>query len=418
MALDFITPSVLPRLIYIADLEVYPSYAGAIQMLRLLSCYPPERLMLVYPGADQRRGIPLAGHATPPSVWWAKYFNARGGRHLLLIMNLLSWCWWKVRGGPPGWILSATRNFEPEAVVTVGLGGAWALADAFARHHRLPLHVFIHDDRHYCSCFPPFSHAWIERKFGRILQRAASAMVASPRMAQIYRERFNVASTVIYPSHDYQPDELPSTTFSAVRPITRLVYAGSIWGRAQWILFDRLATELSSRGCALAVYSTNHPPAHLKLQMEIRPAVPAHDLGATLRREADVLLQFTPFEPGSAGAVSTLFPSKLADYSTTGLPILMVGPDWSSTAWLAREYPDAFAFVLSDDPRIIAETFCVLAAQPDRARTLATNFHALARKLFSLEANFQRFRQCLTSAQPSAVPRSSGMSSGERIASG
>jgi hypothetical protein len=406
-AIAFIQPasSVLPRLIYIADLEVFPSYAGALQIYRLLEPYPREHLLLVYPGANDRQGLSGARHLEPPVAWWARYAERRGGKHLLLLMNWLTWAWWKTRGRPPGWLLEAATAFKPEAVLTVGLGGAWVLADDLAQHLGLPLHVIVHDDRHYCSAFPAGSHAWIERRFGRVLARAASVLPVSQPMNAVFRQRFRVAGEVINPTRDRQLDALPPPSFQLNRPL-RLVYAGSIWTDSTLDLLDGLGRELRQHGGSLSLYLTNPPPpARAGWHFDLHPSLPPAELVTVLRTGGGVLLQIASFEADARETVATLFPSKLVDYSATGLPVFMVGPDYSSTAWLARQYPEAFAFVGSNDPAVIAKAFLAFASQPSRLEACARNFWSLGRDLFSQSGNFARFSRCLDRKTSSGTDR-------------
>ena len=383
-----------PRLLYLADLEVYPSYAGAIQMYRLLELYPADRLMLIYPGADKRQGLPAARHVCPPSVWWARFISRRGGRHLLLAMNSLSWLRWLIQRRPPRWLRREIEAFQPEAVVTVALAGSWILADQLARHQRIPLHVIVHDDLHYRAVYPFFSHGWIDRLFRAALSRAASVTVASEPMRESFLQRFGINSEVIYPTRGRDMQELPPPAIRQPRP-WRLVYAGSLWDNSSWEVLDQLAVELRRHGGELIIYSNQAVPAGLNPSFTLRPAVTADVLATRLQEEADVLLQFASFHPSAAVQTASLFPSKLVDYSTTGLPVFMFGPDYSSTTWLARRYPEAFTIVASQHPAVVARAFLALVDDSSRLRHTAQCFAELGRHLFSQTSNHARFLRSL-----------------------
>jgi hypothetical protein len=70
-----------------------------------------------------------------------------------------------------------------------------------------------------------------------------------------------------------------------------------------------------------------------------------------LRREADVLVVPMSFHPDDRSNIEVAFPSKLADYTATGLPILIWGPPYSSAARWAVENDGVAALVqeASDD---------------------------------------------------------------------
>jgi hypothetical protein len=68
-------------------------------------------------------------------------------------------------------------------------------------------------------------------------------------------------------------------------------------------------------------------------------------MAARLREEADVLLVPMSFHPDDRANIEVAFPSKLADYTATGLPILIWGPPYCSVVRWALDIGDVAAVV-------------------------------------------------------------------------
>src|SRR5438034_187450 len=131
----------LPHLLYLADVPVESTYAGMVQLYRLLQTYPPDRILVME--GDIHRSRP---ERRLPGV---SYKTLHVGSKRLLMTRLSKWySLWL-------WFGSASRareaenlldTFKPEAVITVAHGFLWMTAAHFASRNKLPLHLFVHDD--------------------------------------------------------------------------------------------------------------------------------------------------------------------------------------------------------------------------------------------------------------------------------
>jgi len=83
-------------------------------------------------------------------------------------------------------------------------------------------------------------------------------------------------------------------------------------------------------------------------------------MGEKVARTADALIITASFEERNRRDVSTLFPSKMADYTAIGLPILIWGPVYSSAARWAMENPGAAVLVTSNEADALREAFLKL----------------------------------------------------------
>jgi hypothetical protein len=77
---------------------------------------------------------------------------------------------------------------------------------------------------------------------------------------------------------------------------------------------------------------------------------PAHEMAERVAASAHLLYLPASFHERERVDVSTLFPSKLADYTAVGLPVLVWGPAYSSAARWPADNPGATELVTDPDP--------------------------------------------------------------------
>jgi hypothetical protein len=70
--------------------------------------------------------------------------------------------------------------------------------------------------------------------------------------------------------------------------------------------------------------------------VHLQPFVAEERLAQHLATEADALVVALDFSPGNKTQMATLFSSKLAEYTRTGLPIIVIGPSYAETVRWAR----------------------------------------------------------------------------------
>ncbi len=121
----------------------------------------------------------------------------------------------------------------------------------------------------------------------------------------------------------------------------------------------------------------------------------AEELGRRVSDTADALFLPTSFARGEATDVATLFPSKLAEYTAIGLPILAWTPPYSSAArWLAGHL-GAAELVTDPDPTALLEPLRRLTDPAHAARVAAAGVSAGVRE-FSPDNVRGRFLAALT----------------------
>ena len=394
----------LPRLLVISDISVERTGGGALVLYRLLNRYPPDNLLVV--------SLPNGNWQEPiERVAGAEYLNFRYTIPRA-IWNRLNPFWpivmaWyiRLRGGQ---LADRVRSFRPEAVLTVSHKYMWFLADAVAARLGIPLHLVLHDDWP-CSqtvCQPDWVKPSVRRVcevlIGRMYRRAQTRLCVSPGMAERYAARHRTSFQVLYPSRG---NDSPAP-MARVRPgpwprRPVVAYAGMI--HEDWTA-DRLramAAVLAPMGGLLDLY-VPYPEEKLAqwglnlANVRLVGFFPAAEMGDRVAASSDMLFLPASFDPRERVNVSTLFPSKLADYTAVGLPVLVWGPGYSSAARWAADNPGATALVTDPNPGALRDAVERLATDPDYASRVAADGIAAGRRDFDADSVFARFLDAIT----------------------
>jgi glycosyltransferase involved in cell wall biosynthesis len=124
----------------------------------------------------------------------------------------------------------------------------------------------------------------------------------------------------------------------------------------------------------------------------------SNELIKRLRSEADVMVVVMSFSANDRMHMQISFPSKLTDSTATGLPTLVIGPDYCSAVRWTTENPGAAEIVATEDEAPLQAAINRLINNPAYRRQLAaraidvgrTYFsHETARATFHCALNFQ-----------------------------
>jgi glycosyltransferase involved in cell wall biosynthesis len=313
-------------------------------------------------------------------------------------------------------VADAVRDFRPDAVLTVPHQFLWSAAADAAGELGVPLHLIVHDDWPSLITFRrsgPIADLarWSCRaRLGRVYRRAAARLCVSPGMEEQYRDYFGVRGTVLYPSRG---DDSPSPRVRVRReaggpPI--VAFCGMIHHDGTAALVRELAAILDQLGGRLDLY-TSLGKSDLAERALSSPAVrlrgflPAEELGERIGESAHALFLPTSFEPRERTDVATLFPSKLADYTAIGLPVLIWAPADSSASRWARENPGATFCVTDRDSSPVRSAVMKLASDPSFAAKIAEMGIAAGNRSFDLAQARRIFREAIR--RPGACPMES-----------
>lgn len=389
--------SELPRLAYVGEVPVECSLHSSGLLYRLLQDYPADKLLIIetWPAIShppQR----LPGVAYRQFALWPKRGRSRL-RHLAATWLALS------AAASAGRLRRTLGGFAPEAVLTVAQGYSWLSASELAEDAGLPLHLIVHD--HWLSLLDvyPGIKPRLDRRFGRLYRRAASRLCVSPFMEEEYRGNYGAAGQVLYPS---RPKDCPSLdgvprTYSKNSGPLVGAYAGRILIAGYARLVADLGKCLEQRGGSLLLYGP-HSDDDLRVwgldRRNVFPqgVVSPAELIASLRERADFV--FVPMAFDADGRDYNMrmgFPSKLVDYTATGLPLLIWGPEDCSAARWARLHSPVAEVVASQETEEIDAALARLE-EPGHRERLGQASLKLGERLFGYSGCLQTLFRALT----------------------
>ena len=326
------------RLLYLGDVPVELTYHGSALIYRLLQNYPPDALLIA--------GLDIESSGVDRRLPKVRYeeFHDKSKRLLRTRLHRLAATWLALTAAQQGKVSDALGSFRPQAVLTVMHGYSWMTAAAFARKRRLPLHVIVHDDWPAMAQLIGPAKAWLDDRFGEVYRQAVSRFCVSPYMSEDYQRRYGVQSTVLYPSRavdtpcfDYRCGGVPRGRSFTV------AFAGSLY--PEYIRqLDVLNCVLRGLGGRLLLFGPFDCKSLSAWGMntdgvEIGGLVRSAELVPRLRADADVLFLPMSFAANDAKLTALSFPSKLTDYTATGLPLLFWAPAHSSAVQWATSEP-------------------------------------------------------------------------------
>jgi hypothetical protein len=210
-------------------------------------------------------------------------------------------------------------------------------------------------------------------------------------MEEHYRAWFGCSGQLLYPSRgEDSPSPRVRVGLCAAGPPT-VAYCGLVSQSGTGVLLRQLAATLARLGGYLDLY-TPHDAGLLAAMGLDQPNVrrggflPPQQLSETVARTAHALFLPASFEPRERNDVATLFPSKLADYTAIGLPILVWGPPYSSAVRWAAENPGATLCVRDPDPAAVLAVLERLVGDPAHAAAVAASGVAAGSRYFDVAA--------------------------------
>lgn len=386
-------PDEQPRLAVVSDVAPERSQSGQLLLYRLLTGHEPDRLLVVEgccPSLPDRR-LPGVAYEQLNYAW----------RRLLFTRFARAYnCWLThaVHARIPG-LVHRLRRFRPDAVLTVADGFLWLAAAGAAKRLNVPCFIVFHDDWFTTTPLPRFRLA-TARLYGQAVRRAAAALCVSPFFAEELRAAYGIRTRTLFPSRG---DDSPAPRVRVRqdrRPFTA-AFAGSLPLDYEAQL-GNLATALAGMGGRLLVFTNRDFSKHLTGRANVVHGgfVPAGELADRLDGSADVLFLPMSYLPVARHSMSMAFPSKLADYTAIGLPILISGPEYSSAVRWAAGQPGVAKVVNSSEPAVLAAALAELADDYALSLRLAETAAEVGNRLFTLEAVREEFYRTVSASVP------------------
>jgi hypothetical protein len=292
-------------------------------------------------------------------------------------------------------LVSTLNAFAPDAVLTVPHNFYWLAAAAAASRMHKPLHLIYHDE--WAGHITRKSPGWIgnlirsecQKLVGNVYRQAASRLCISPGMEEFCRQQFGCMGSVLYPSRG----EDSPTPYVRVNPHRtgppRVAYGGALHHPGTNKMLIRLAAALETVGGSLDLYSPHtaaqvHDLGLHRHNIHLAGFFPAREMAERVSASADALFLPISFDSADRVDVSTLFPSKLADYTAVGLPIVVWSPPYSSAARWMNENQDAGALITTADPNPVKEAIIQMTESLTRSTAYAAGAVAAGNRYFDL----------------------------------
>ena len=382
-----------PRLLYVGDVPVEASYHGSALLHRLLSDYPPERLTIIETATQSAmsRRLPQVNYLCC-QIGNQRWLNTRFHPYAS------AWFTQSAKRSAPK-ITQSLNGFAFESVLTVAHGFGWVAAAAIAERRNVPLHLIVHDDWPRVANVAPAFRNLLDKRFASVYRQAQSRLCVSPAMSRSYGERYGKPAQTIYPSRAAACDQYhePPARLACNDHAFTIAFAGTINSAGYISALVALQEALKPIGGCLLIFgpTTSAEAQQLGLNdADVRGLVSSSELLTSLRSEADALFVPMSFAVEDRINMEMAFPSKLADYTAAGLPLLIYGPNYCSAVTWARENA-GIAMVVDSQPDL-RETIALLANNPDTRIALGRRALTVGREYFTHDRAQQIFHQSLT----------------------
>lgn len=387
-----------PNLVYISDVPVESSYHGSALIYRLLQDYPPDKLRIIE--TNLRRSRP---ELRIPSIDYAE-IHLGWPRPLYTRFASLYRAWLTRRApGCQSQLQDLLSGFSPQAILTVTHGFAWRTAARFAATNQLPLHLICHDDLPGHSGLPAAQVKWLDHEFGRVYRQAASRLCVSPFMCNTYSERYGADGQLLYPSRalDCPQYHAPPERLRIDAASVTGVYAGSINSESYAESVRILGTTLADLGGRLLLFGPLKAHELSGLGLDLPNIincglVPFRELIDRCRMEADFLYVPMSFSSVDRVNMELSFPSKLADYTASGIPLLIRGPVYCSAVRWAKDNPGVAEFVETEDATALRSAVQKISENGPRRFQMASHALTLGGDLFSYTTGHRLFHTALS----------------------
>lgn len=395
------------RLVYVGDVPVEASYHGSALLYRLLSEFPAEDLRIVEtasPSLPDRRLADVKYEWSPLAK--TRWLNTRFHPYAVAFYSAAA----KRLSSTDS--LESLKHFEFDSVLTVVHGFGWLTASALAESRGVPLHLIIHDDWPRAAHVPAAFRSWLDRNFARAYRQAQSRLCVSPAMKESYRQRYGVEGEILYPMRSKQCPEFesPAARVGTNDHSFTIAFAGSINTPGYTHALKRLSVALEPIGGRLLLFGplTEAEAQHIGLR---RPNIlfggllESSALIERLRQEADALFVPMSFAADDRLNMQMAFPSKLADYTAVGAPLLIYGPEYCSAVRWAEDNAGVAVVVTSKDEHALADPVQRLASSPTDRLLLGTQALDVGRRCFSHELVQDVFNKSLAIVTPPQIAR-------------
>ena len=274
---------------------------------------------------------------------------------------------------------------QADCLITIAHDFTWLPAIEAAHRNGARSIVFCHDEwlELYGDRFRNPNVA--KRLYRNQLSKATKVMAVSEGMKENLKRDLGVESEVFLPHRRGSSLRIAGLARPSERPF-RFAYCGQLWA-GYWETLKCLAMVGNRHGWEIDIYTNkagrNIVGEALK-NVRAHDFLPEEDLVGVLARNFDALVVALPFDLGSRRLMETMFSSKLAEYTLTELPIVLMGPEYAQVIRWGRAQ-GCFFVIDQLDPTVVEREILVLANNEGLRSRLGLASAELGSRCFSAD---------------------------------
>ena len=385
----------LRPLLYVGDVQVESTYYGSAFLYRLLASYASGQLTIL------ETATPSHPHRRLPAIKYLSY-PISSQRWLNTRFHPQVTIWYSHRGTMIAPKIAASLNgTQFDSILTVAHGFGWLAAARMAEKRKVPLHLVVNDDWPRAAHVPDALRNWLDRRFAHVYRQAQSRICVSPAMQRNYEMRYGPTAEVLYPCRaaDLPVFAEPPERLARNDHQFTIAFAGTINSNGYIQALIALSHALNAVNGRLLIFGplTVEQARQSSLDMPnvtVGGLLKWPELMKRLRDEADTLFIPMSFDAADRSNMELAFPSKLADCTAVGVPLLIYGPSYCSAVRWAKENEGVAEVV--EAPEGLAEVVHQLTRDPVRRQQLGTKALEVGEKYFAFDTVQAVFNRALT----------------------
>ncbi len=376
----------IPKILFLGAITFEETSGSHTLFYRLFKNYPPEKLVVIGSHKSRNPRFPKATlpnvkyhiikDSESPTITFRRIPFIRKIKQRLYIARLLQFYFQKIEG--------IIKDFKPDVILSLTMDYHWYVAYHISKKMDIPLDLVLHD--RWEPNVDKYIRTFLQGKFRKVFSYARNRFCISPTMEHFYFEQLGIHSDVVYPIGTLQNYEKHEE--KVVEPL-KIVYFGNIWAPQPTLI--QLAHLLDKKGMELVIFSNQDIEFFKKngLKSSNLIAYPFRkqaELMAWCNAHASIFYLPMYFDEKEKDMIRCSFPSKLVDYTSLGLPVIIHAPERSSIVQFTKQYHNLpFAEVITNEDEISLEKAISALMNEQHRKKLGDNSLKIWRKVFAPE---------------------------------
>ena len=377
----------LPKILYMADVPVEQSYAGATQLYRLLEFYPKDKLVIVQGMVvNNQKRLPGVSYQVWENTFFSKLYHSKFSK-LVLPFYVVHFFFIRTRER------KLIQSFQPDIILSVSFKLLWLKAFRLAKKYQLPFHIILHDEWLMTENYA-YLNSFMKQQFTSMLQYAQGKFCISPNLRNYYQALVPSQYQVLYPIRGKNDTaSVQQKKKFDEKQMLKYCYLGSLYTQDFPEMLNQIAQKIIQQGNELHIFSPNKKESLASFEwlqhskVFFNDFIEQDELLRTMSTELDVAILLNSFKQEQAFQYN--FSSKLVDYTAAGLPILFWGP--VSAGAIQWAIMNKYSWVLTTRADAALAEKLNQAKEAIQRKELAAISMALGNEYFGYSRNHQLF---------------------------